>query len=78
MTAQGGTTRTAEAWPIERPTPRLTRWREPSILPGFPLALGVLGLGWALLTHDPGLLDAIRAHAPLFARIAELARAALG
>ena len=27
--------------PIERPTPRLTRWREPSILPGFPLALGI-------------------------------------
>jgi hypothetical protein len=45
---------------------------------GFPLALGVLGLGWELLSHDPGLLDAIRAHAPLFARIAELARAALG
>jgi sulfate transport system permease protein len=31
----------AQAWPIERPRPRLTRWREPSILPGFPLALGV-------------------------------------
>jgi sulfate transport system permease protein len=26
--------------PIERPAPRLTRWREPSILPGFPLTLG--------------------------------------
>jgi sulfate transport system permease protein len=32
---------TAQAWPIERPTPKLTRWRSPSILPGFPLALGV-------------------------------------
>ncbi len=31
--------------PIDRPTPRLTRWREPSILPGFPLALG-LTLAW--------------------------------
>jgi sulfate transport system permease protein len=32
---------TAQAWPIERPTPRVSRWREPSILPGFPLAMGV-------------------------------------
>ncbi|HZZ87122.1 MAG TPA: sulfate ABC transporter permease subunit CysT [Caulobacteraceae bacterium] len=32
---------TAQAWPIERPSPKLTRWRSPSILPGFPLALGV-------------------------------------
>ncbi len=31
----------ARALPIERPSPRLTRWREPSILPGFPLALGI-------------------------------------
>src|SRR5271154_5607329 len=39
MTSQGAT---AQAWPIERPAPRrLTRWREPSILPGFGLALGV-------------------------------------
>jgi sulfate transport system permease protein len=29
------------ALPIERPTPRLTRWKAPSILPGFPLALGI-------------------------------------
>ena len=35
------TLESAQAWPIERPTPRLTRWRERSILPGFPLALGV-------------------------------------
>jgi sulfate/thiosulfate transport system permease protein len=39
MTAQGVIS--ARALPIERPTPRLTRWREPSILPGFPLALGI-------------------------------------
>ena len=32
---------TAQAWPIERPAPRVSRWREPSILPGFPLAMGV-------------------------------------
>jgi len=31
---------TAYAPPIERPTPRLTSWKAPSILPGFPLALG--------------------------------------
>jgi sulfate transport system permease protein len=31
----------AYAPPIERPTPRLTRWKAPSILPGFPLALGI-------------------------------------
>ena len=30
-----------QAWPIERPHPRLRRWREPSILPGFPLAFGI-------------------------------------
>jgi sulfate transport system permease protein len=36
---------TAQAWPIERPAPRLKGWREPSVLPGFPLALG-LTLGW--------------------------------
>src|ERR1700733_14805419 len=43
MTAQGviSPRGSARALPIERPTPRLTRWREPSILPGFPLALGV-------------------------------------
>jgi hypothetical protein len=41
---------------------------------GFPLALGVLGLGWALLTREPPLLDAIRAHAPLLAPMAALAR----
>jgi sulfate transport system permease protein len=47
MTAQGTTARAAnaQAWPIERPAPRLTRWREPSIVPGFPLALGVT-LAW--------------------------------
>jgi sulfate transport system permease protein len=42
MTAQGTT---AQAWPIERPAPRLRGWREPSVLPGFPLALGVT-LAW--------------------------------
>jgi sulfate transport system permease protein len=31
----------AYAHPIERPTPRLNRWKAPSILPGFPLALGI-------------------------------------
>jgi sulfate transport system permease protein len=31
----------AYALPIERPTPRLNRWKAPSILPGFPLALGI-------------------------------------
>ncbi len=43
MTAQGAISprASARALPIERPAPRLTRWREPSILPGFPLALGV-------------------------------------
>jgi choline-sulfatase len=41
---------------------------------GFPIALGVLGLGWALLTREPSLLDAIRAHAPLLAPMAALAR----
>ena len=38
MTAQDAR---AQAWPIERPATRLTKWRQPSILPGFPLALGV-------------------------------------
>jgi sulfate transport system permease protein len=42
MTAQG---MTPQAWPIERPAPRLRGWREPSVLPGFPLALGVT-LAW--------------------------------
>ena len=32
---------TAQAGLIERPAPRASRWREPSILPGFPLAMGV-------------------------------------
>jgi sulfate transport system permease protein len=32
---------TAYATPIERPRPRLRSWRERSVLPGFPLALGV-------------------------------------
>src|ERR1700684_1123050 len=43
MTAQGviSPRGSARALPIERPAPRLTRWREPSILPGSPLALGV-------------------------------------
>jgi len=36
---------TAQAWVDERPTPRLRRWFQPSVLPGFPLALGVT-LGW--------------------------------
>jgi sulfate/thiosulfate transport system permease protein len=36
---------TAQAWPIERPAPRLKGWRERSVLPGFPLALGIT-LGW--------------------------------
>ena len=36
----------AYAHPIERPTPRLKgRWRERSVLPGFPLAFGVT-LAW--------------------------------
>jgi hypothetical protein len=40
MTAQGVILPrpSARALPIERPAPRLSRWREPSILPGFPLA----------------------------------------
>ena len=42
---------------------------------GLPLALGVLGLGWALLTRDPALVDAIRAHVPLLAPMAALALA---
>jgi sulfate transport system permease protein len=29
------------AHPIERVRPRLSRWKEPSILPGFPLAIGI-------------------------------------
>jgi sulfate transport system permease protein len=43
MTAQGviSARPSARALPIERPAQRLTRWREPSILPGFPLALGI-------------------------------------
>ncbi len=43
MTAQGviSPRASARALPIERPAPRLTRWVQPSILPGFPLALGV-------------------------------------
>ena len=43
MTAQGviPPRLSARALPIERPAARLTRWREPSILPGFPLALGI-------------------------------------
>jgi sulfate transport system permease protein len=47
VTAQGviSPRGSARALPIERPTPRLTRWREPSILPGFPLAL------WITLTY---------------------------
>jgi sulfate transport system permease protein len=36
---------TAQAWPIERPPARLRGWRERSVLPGFPLALGVT-LAW--------------------------------
>jgi len=32
---------TAYALPIERATPRPTRWKAPSILPGFPLAFGI-------------------------------------
>jgi sulfate transport system permease protein len=31
----------ARALPIERPAPRMVRWREPSILPGFRLSLGI-------------------------------------
>jgi hypothetical protein len=31
---------------------------------GVPLALGVVGLGLALLTRDPTLVEAVRAHAP--------------
>jgi hypothetical protein len=41
---------------------------------GLPLSLGILALGWALLSREPALLDAIRAHAPLFAPMAALAR----
>src|SRR5580692_8521536 len=43
MTAQGviSPRASARALPIERPAARLRRWREPSILPGFPLALGI-------------------------------------
>jgi sulfate transport system permease protein len=36
---------TVQAWPIERPPARLKGWRERSVLPGFPLALGVT-LAW--------------------------------
>jgi sulfate transport system permease protein len=36
---------TGQAWVDERPRPRLRRWFQPSVLPGFPLALGVT-LGW--------------------------------
>jgi hypothetical protein len=39
---------------------------------GIPLALGVLALGWALLSQQPPLVEAIRVHAPLLARIAAL------
>jgi len=39
---------------------------------GIPLALGVLALGWALLSQEPALVEAIRVHAPLLARIAAL------
>ena len=36
---------TAQASAIERPPARLKGWRERSVLPGFPLALGVT-LAW--------------------------------
>ena len=36
---------TAQAWPTPRPPARLKGWRERSVLPGFPLALGVT-LAW--------------------------------
>jgi hypothetical protein len=39
---------------------------------GVPLALGVLVLGGALLVRDGGLVAALKAHAPLFAPLAEL------
>jgi choline-sulfatase len=39
---------------------------------GLPVAAGVLGLGWALLARDPALVEAIGAHAPLFAPMARL------
>jgi sulfate transport system permease protein len=35
----------AQAWPIPRSEPRLKGWRQRSVLPGFPLALGVT-LAW--------------------------------
>jgi hypothetical protein len=41
---------------------------------GLPLALGLLALGWALVSREPALLEAIRTHAPLFAPMAALAR----
>jgi choline-sulfatase len=37
---------------------------------GFPLALGVLALGWALLSQEPALIEAIQGHAPVFAAAA--------
>jgi choline-sulfatase len=37
---------------------------------GFPLALGVLALGWALLYREPALVEAIRNEAPVFAHVA--------
>ena len=41
MTDVRGVNIGGQAWPIERPAPRrLGRWREPSVLPGFGLALG--------------------------------------
>jgi len=39
---------------------------------GFPLALGTLLVGGALLVRSPGLVAAIRDHAPLFAPVASL------
>jgi hypothetical protein len=42
---------------------------------GVPLSLGLAALGWALVQREPALLEAIRAHAPLFAPMAALARA---
>jgi choline-sulfatase len=44
-------------------------------LGGPPLAIGLLALGWALLSRDPALIEAIRLSAPLFARIAAFAGA---
>jgi choline-sulfatase len=45
---------------------------------GIPLAVGVLALGWSLLSREPPLVEAIRAHAPLLGAMATRIAAVAG